>query len=81
MKKSIKLIGCMLYSSNFIGMMIIIILSFLDKIIYSDYNNQFIGFLYRNYFDNFFKSFIILQIIGVILIIIPDIYEKIKKRF
>lgn len=81
MKISIKLIGCMLYISNFIGMMIIIILSFLDNKIYSDYSNQFIGFLYMNYFDKIFKSFIILQIIGVILIIIPDIYEKIKKIF
>jgi|GEM_PF-3018916 len=71
MRARFTLLGCILYLSNFIGLIILIILSVIDKTIYGDYGNQFSGFLYMNNLIDFFYFFIILQIIGIILVLIP----------
>lgn len=53
-------------------MLTIIILSILNTTIYSNYSNQFIGFLENNSLSNIYNIFATMQFLSIIIILLKE---------
>lgn len=80
MKNKIFVTGCILYLSNFIAILMMINLSIVNRTYYSDYANQFLGFLHTYNLMIFFILFIILLFVGIAIMLYSALNKSIGEK-